>query len=307
MPCLTIISTGMSQSHLILRNTVALAAARVTEKGANAALGLLVARYLGASALGVYSAAIVVLTVVTLTSEMGSTTFLVREIARDRKVSGTYLVHFGAITILLSLLAMAAALLLVPHLDYSPQLTACVYVIVFATIPAVLRTMQEAVFVAHQRASFIVWSTAVGAVINLVAGFVLLRRGSGIVAIIAVFVAVQYIMSFFYLGLLNRYVCRLRMSFDFRVAWALIREVRTFAGSSILGGVLARPEVIILALSRNDTQLGYYAAALRVVELWGVVAETYMRNVLPVLSHAYIFERSRCQGLLAQSVKLLLA
>jgi O-antigen/teichoic acid export membrane protein len=64
---------------------------------------------------------------------------------------------------------------------------------------------------------------------------------------------------------------------------------------------------MILALYRNDAQIGFYSAALRMVDLWSVIPETYMRSVFPVLSHAYIIDRVRCQVILERSIKYLLA
>jgi O-antigen/teichoic acid export membrane protein len=296
----------MNQPHLIFRNTVALALAKLMEKGANAVLSFFVARYLGASALGVYSAALVFLALISLSAEMGSNTFLVREIARDRARTGAYVVHFGIITVSLSFAVMAVALVIVPHLGYSAELTASLYVIIFSTIPAVLRIIQEAVFLAHQRAAFIVWSTFGGAILNAGGSLVLLHRGHGIVSIVVVYAVVQYVITLFYFGFLNRYICRLRWRFNLQFAWTLISQVKAFTASSILGGLLARPEILILSLFRSDAQIGFYSAALRVVDLWSVIPETYMKNVFPVLSHAYVTDRPRCQVILDKSIKYLL-
>ena len=68
----------------ILRNTAALAAARVVERSSTVVLSFFVARRLGAAGLGIYSAAMVFFGLISLAAEMGSTNYLVREIAKDR-------------------------------------------------------------------------------------------------------------------------------------------------------------------------------------------------------------------------------
>src|SRR5438093_8097657 len=91
---------GMTnQPHQVFKNTVALAVSRLVEKCASVCLSFFIARYLGAAALGVYAAVIVFFALISLAAEMGSTTFLVREISRDRTRTSAYLIHFSVLTI----------------------------------------------------------------------------------------------------------------------------------------------------------------------------------------------------------------
>jgi O-antigen/teichoic acid export membrane protein len=297
----------MNQPQLIFRNTAALGCARMLERGTSALLSFFVARFLGAPALGVYSAAIVFLTIISLVAEIGSATFVTREIARDRSQTAKYVVHFGLVTLVMSGAVTGVACVVVAHLNYSAVLRSSMYVIMFATLPAVLKIIQEAVFLAHQRAEFIIYSTIPAAIFNLVASLSLLHQGYGIVSIVLVFTLTQYVTAVLYLLFLSRRVCRLSCHFDIRFAWTLLGQVKAFSGSSILGGLLARPEVMILSLFGNDAQIGFYSASLRIVDLWALIPETYMKNVLPVLSYCHNADRVKSQALVEQCIRYLSA
>jgi O-antigen/teichoic acid export membrane protein len=298
----------MSISTPILRNTAALAVAKLTEKGASIALSFLIARQLGASSLGIYAASIVFLGLLAVSAEMGATSFLVREIARDRKRTPEYLTHFGILTLVFSLIVVAITWIALPHLGYSAELTASIYIVSFATVAVALKAIQEAAFLAHQKVEFITYVTLVGSLLNVGTSLWLLHSGHGVVALIAVYSAVQFGIVVSYGLLINHYIAPLKCSFQVTLAIDLVRRVRAFAGSSLLGALLARPEVLILSLFHDDAQIGFYSAALQIVLLWQVIPETYMRNLYPVLSQAHRdADRGASQPLIGQSVKYLLA
>ena len=69
-------------------------------------------------------AGIVAFGLMSVGAEMGCTTFLVREISKDRTRTGAYVVHLTAMSLLLASLVLALSRLIVPHLGYSPDLLA---------------------------------------------------------------------------------------------------------------------------------------------------------------------------------------
>jgi O-antigen/teichoic acid export membrane protein len=183
-----------------------------------------------------------------------------------------------------------------------------VYIVIFAMIPATLKTLQEAVFVAHERVEFVTYSTLIAAALVVGATFYLLRHGYGIVSLVVVYAAVQYVISLCHFFLLNRYLVNLEWSFDYRFALRMVKEIKVLAGSSLLAAVSSRPEVMLLSFLKSDAQIGFYSAALRIVDLWQVIPETYMRNVFPLLSRSEHTQDKRTSGmLLSRSLKYLLA
>ncbi len=292
----------------ILRNTAALAAARVVERSSTVVLSFVVARRLGAAGLGIYSATMVFFGLISLAAEMGSTNYLVREIAKDRSRTSRYVVHLGIMTVILSLFVISVSWLIVPHLGYSSELMASVYVVLLAAIPGTLKTIQEAVFIAHERVEFITYSTAIAAFAYVGMALYCLRQGYGVVSLVTAFAVVQYIVAFCYFVFLNRYIAHLRCKLSLSFAVRLIGEIKVFAGSSLIAGLAARPEIVILSLFKNDSQIGFYSAALRIVDVWQLVPQTYMTNVYPVLSHAeYVADRNTSRVILEKSIKYLLA
>lgn len=296
-----------NQPRKIFRNTLALVGSRAIERVSSVALGLFVARYLGATGLGIYSTAMVFFGLILLAGEMGATNFLVRELSKDRSCTNTYLVHLGGITVLLSMGMMLVSWIVTSKLGYSKELTAGIHIVILAIIPGVLKTIQEAVFVAHQRVEFITYSSLIAAVVNTGTTMYLLQHGYRSTGVLLSFAIVQYVVSLCYFVFINSYISRVQWRFNVRFAFGLLKEVKTFAGCSLLGGLIARPEILILSVFRDEAQVGFYSAALRIVDLWQLVPQTYMTNVFPVLARAeHSADCQKARVLVEKSIKYLL-
>ncbi len=274
----------MRDNRTLVKNTAVLGASRVIERASTVLLTIIVARRLGASALGVYAAAMVFFNVVALAAEMGSNAYLVREVSRDNTLPSRYLVHLTAIVAALSLLINAIGYLVIGHLGYSPELTNSLYLILLAVFPAAMRILQEGIFIAHQRVDFITYCSTVGGITLIGVSLILLHFGYDVLSLIAAVVIEHVVITLVSFLFISRYISRIEWTFDLGRAFLILREMKSFSGLSLLCGLLSRPEILILSFCRGETDVGFYAAALRFVDLWQIAPQTYMTNLYPILA-----------------------
>jgi O-antigen/teichoic acid export membrane protein len=270
-------------------------------------LTLLISRTLAASGLGVYTATLAYYNLVVLVAEIGATNFLVQEIAKDRTKTSRYVVHLSIMAAAVGVIVAGVAAVLLPYLRLSPELATNVTLVLVAVVPGVLSLIQEGVFVAHQRVELQAYITLVSVLLNLTGSCYLLLQGYGVVALVAVFVAVKSLTVIGYCFFTHRYIAPLRWEFDWSFARSLGGEIKAFTASSFLAGFFVRPEIILLSALKGDAQTGFYSAALKLVDLWHLVPETYMTNVFPVLSRTYHLADRQSQVILDESVRYLLA
>lgn len=297
----------MDQNRRILTNTTLLAAARLIDRVSRMLLAFFIARILHATGLGLYTAVIVYYELIVIAAETGSTTLLVREIGKDRSKTNTYFTHLCLIALVVSAVLAALFLGFLPLLRFNAEMTTSLRVIALAVVPGVLKTIQEGVFIAHQRLEFATYTTLIAAMAYGGLSLLLLFHGYGITSLIVVFVVVQYIMMVLYVYFINKYVAALRWEVDFSFLIQLGREVRTFAALAIFAGLFSRPEIVILSLVSTAAQVGFYSAALRVVNVWQLFPQIYMMNVFPVLSQTYLAGDAEALRILDRSIKYLLA
>jgi O-antigen/teichoic acid export membrane protein len=297
----------MIQARQIFRNTAAMTLADLVTRGGSMLLCFLIARMLQADGLGIYSTAMAYYGLIAVASGMGAQDFLVREIARDPDETNRYVVHTSVVGLAVSSGVMAVFSLILPHLGYSAELASSTGVVILAIIPGTLNLIQKAVFVAHQRVEFVLYTRLLGTLVNVVLSVFLLARGYGVVSLLVAFVVVEYLVMFCFFLLISRYIARFRWQFEFSFARKLLWEMRVFAALSLLSALFARPEVIILSLVSDEEEIGYYSAASKLVGFWYLVSQIYMTNVYPVLSRSYRLAEARFQIIQDKSIKYLLA
>lgn len=297
----------MNQPRTLLKNTVVLGLSELIERGGTAYLSICVGRRLGAGALGVYSVAMVYYSLLFLAAELGSTTYLTREIAKDRSLTSKFVVHAAIMSTGLGLILAAGMRFTLPFLGFSRDVEQALSVIVWAILPASWKAIQEAVFIAYHRAEFLTYSALIAAVIYVAVALYLLSHGFGIVKVVLAFTVTQFMVAAFYLISTNRYISKLRWEFAPGFACKMLRDVRPFAGSSFVQGFLSRPEIILLSLTKNDTEIGFYSAALKIVDLWQLIPRSFMTTLYPLLSNYYHTGDERTHVVRQKSIKYLLA
>lgn len=297
----------MSQSRLIFKNTVAHTIANLTTRFSNILIVLFMARIFHASGVGIYSTAIAYFALIDVATNMGATTYLIREIAKSPTRTNYFVVHFSIMGGMFAALVVGLVWLILPFLGYSYELTISMYIIVLAAVPGTLNAAQYSAFIAHQKVKFVTYTSFACAVLNTGVSLYLMIQGYSVISLMVVFVIIQYLMMFIYFYFINRYITSLFWEFEFSSALQIIREIKVFAALSILGALFAQPEIIILSLLVSETEVGYYSAALKVVGLWYFIPEIFMTNVYPVLSNSYHSSDYKFQIIQDKSVKYLLA
>jgi len=291
----------------VLKNTAALAVARLIDRGSTLVVALLIASTLGADGLGAYSIAMAVYGVIVLAGDAGMTMYLIREISRDIARTGTYIVHLSVVGVVVSVTLTGLALLVVPHLGYAPEVEASVMIIVLAILPRTLNSIQEAAFVAHGRTELQTVTTFVTTTTYLGLSVWLLGSGHGVTSLITTYVVIQYVITAIYFVLIRRSISRLPLQFQWSVARRLVSELKSFAGSSTLAAFLARPEILILSFLASEREVGYYSAAIRVAEVWVFIPQVFMNNVFPLLSRSFHTQDGRFASIQRRAMRAVLA
>jgi O-antigen/teichoic acid export membrane protein len=297
----------MNQSRAIFKNTVAQTLANLINKFGNLIVVFLIARMLHAAGVGIYSTAVAYYVVIDEATNMGASTYLIREIAKEPRLTSRYVVNFCIMGTILALLGLAGFWLILPHLGYSTDMTLSMYVIVLAIIPGTFNAVQNSVFIAHQRVEFITITTFISSLLGIAGSIYLLLNHYSIVYLVILFVIVQYLTAFLNNYFINKQITPLKWQFEPKFALQMLWDIKTFAMLSIIGAMLANPEIIMLSFIVSEDDIGYYSAAIKVAYFWLFISQIFMNNVYPVLSRSFYKEDKQFQAIQDKSIKYLLA
>jgi O-antigen/teichoic acid export membrane protein len=291
----------------IVKNTSALAVARVARLVSNFLLALVLARTLGVTGIGVYTTVLSFFGLAIILCTAGMQDFVAREVARDHSKTNRYLIHTGLLTAIASLAATVIFPLLISQLGYTLETTIGVFIACLALIPATWMAIYEALFVAHHKAEFLLHTAIFGFVGRVGVSVYLLLQGYGVISVLVTLVIFQY--ASFALGtfFLTRFIIVPRWEFEFSFAVRLVKELRVFSTIGFLAGIFAEIEIILLSFLGGEEAVGVYSAAIKLIVMWLVIPDSYMRAVFPVLSRAHVGAPDSFHRLAEKSVKYLLA
>jgi O-antigen/teichoic acid export membrane protein len=173
--------------------------------------------------------------------------------------------------------------------------------------PGTLAIIQEAAFIAHQKAEFVTYTTLIKVIGKVGVSLHLLTHGYGVVSLLVVTVVFEYVGMVCYLYFMLRHIITLRWEFELPFILQLARDIKTFAALSLVAGLFAQPEIVILSLIGNEAQVGIYSAALKLITVWQLIPAPFMDNVLSLLSRSYHYSDEKPGVIQEKSIKYLMA
>jgi O-antigen/teichoic acid export membrane protein len=276
----------MTAARKIFGNTIALTIANAGQLVGNIILFFYLSRLLQAEGLGIYSTVIAIFHTVTLGCQIVDP-FIPRELPKNLSRTNQYLMHGSLISVILAVILMAGLDLLAPHLGYLPQTQTGLYIISAAIIPEALNVVIFTIFISHQKAKYYSITSILTILGRIFASLVALRLGFGVLSLIGVYATFSYISFLLNLAFLWHYVAAPHWEFNFHFLVNMLRELKYFAGTTMLNALFSQSEVIILSLMLGETQVGFYSAALKLVTVWSMISTSYMTATFPVMTATF--------------------
>lgn len=291
-------SVGVARG--ILRNASALFLVGLFAKAAGLVVAVLVARFLGASAMGLFALLFSVIFLLEILVSAGMTDSLVRDVAADPPSASA--LHRLALRLAVILGLAASALIAGSALTFMEPGAArsCLLVIAAGAPISGAFAVSQAVLQGLERAVFLVWANFAARLISLAALAIALSRGAGVEAAIASHVLFQAIaLAFFFAAL--------RQALPYRKAdvstTQLLRRSMLFAASRLLRILGIRLPSLILPAAAGLTAAGVFDAANRFSSTLGMATSASIVGLMPSFARHFAGGDSRPGTLIAYSVK----
>lgn len=302
--------TRLHTAARIVRNSVALFIVAAMAKGAGLVIAIIVARYLGAAALGVYAVLMALTMLFEIVAPMGQQDVIVRAAARNPSsmlrlwVESSVTTFFYASLCSLSLVIGGRALLL------EPDILLAVDVVALSLPFGALSMVAQAVLQGLERMKSLAVATFLGRVAALATLIVMLEFGAGVHA---AFVG-RLVFHLLTLAILAVVIVGYQRFFAATTDWRLTPRYLLgttvaafpFAGQRILAEVTIRGSVLVLPLLLSMTAVGLFDAADRIRQTIASIIPIVMLAIMPAFSRAFRDNRAQAAELAAYSMKFLL-
>jgi O-antigen/teichoic acid export membrane protein len=279
--------TTYAPARRIARNAAVRAGGEAIGKLASIAFFVAMARELGQDGFGDFMFALSLSTVLVLASGFGTEELVAREVARDHSRVHHYLANVAAVKAAISVILLILAAVIVNLGDWPADARAAVYIVGLGVALENLGRTWHSVFTAYERLAMISISLVIQRTLTAGVGIGVLLAGGGVVAVSVVFAAGALIGLLVATQVLRRFVVAPRWEID-RSRWVpLVKAGVPIGLAALLFTILLRLDAALLGLltgGDDNSEVGVYAAAFRLVEGTLFVSWAFTASVLPWLA-----------------------
>jgi len=245
------------------------------------------ARYLGAGGFGILSLALSIGAIFGVFVDMGLSTLLVRELARDKSKSGKYIINSILMKILLSIITFGLVFLTVQVIGYDPLESLAIYLITIAVIITSFYNLLNAIFQAEERMEYL-------SIANIINGAVLF--GGTIVGIYLGLNIIYFTMVYIFTSIVVLIYCSvvyfkefsgIPLEIDFAFWKPTIKEAWSFGIIFLSGMLYTYVDSIMLSILKGTEAVGWYSAAYRLMYIALLLPNAINMAVYPVMSRLF--------------------
>jgi O-antigen/teichoic acid export membrane protein len=253
-----------------------------------ALLFIYIARKLGGEDFGKLSFAYSFTGICIIVADFGLNTILIRNVSRQKELTREYIDNIFVLKIVLSVVSISVMGLFVLFAGYSSEVITLV--IVFGGV-MFFKTLVDffcAVFNAYERMDREAFLKGTSQILLFLSGIVILTFGFGLFGLSNVFLIVYLISSMIGFYMVYEGIANIRPSFNLRFWKCILRESLPLALTVIFTVIYFKIDVVMLSLIRGDhSEIGWYSAAMRLIELVGVIPALIVSALFPILSILY--------------------
>ncbi len=253
-----------------------------------ALLFIVVARKLGGEDFGKLSFAYSFAGICFIVTDFGLSTILIRDVSRRKELTREYVGNILMLKIVISFICISVIGLFVLFTDYPADIITILVVFGGVMFFKALIDFFCAVLNAHERMDLETVLKGTNNVLLFLSGIVILLVGFGLFGLANVFLVVYSIGSI--IGFYIVYVCieEIHLSFNLRFWKYILRESLPLALTVIFSVVYFKIDVVMLSIiNGNNSEIGWYTAAMRLIELMGVAPALIVSALFPIVSGLY--------------------
>ena len=295
----------MNTVQTIAKNTTVLILAQSISMILSLTLLIFVARFLGDVDYGKYSFAIKFTGLFAIFADLGLSTLMIREVARDKSLSGKYLSNIAVIKVILSVATFAFIVFIINLMHYPADTTTAVYLAGISVILTSFSGLFRSIFAAFERMEYEALLSTILTIIHVSLGLLVLFSGYGLIELVTVFVIVGIINFSLSFSVVIKKFVKPKLEIDFGLWKHLILNGAPFSLTMIAGVIYLQIDTVMLSVMKGDAPVGWYSAAYTLVLALLVIPDIFGYAIFPAMSKLFVSSKDSLKIMLEKSSKYL--
>ena len=273
-----------------------------------ALLFIYIARKLGDEDFGKLSFAYSFAGICFIVADFGLSTILIRNVSRQKELTKEYVGNILVLKIVLSFICISVIGLFVLCTDYPADVITVLVIFGGVMFFKTLIDFFCAVLNAHERMDIEAFLKGTNHISLFLSGIVVLVVGYGLFGLINVFLTVYLVSSIIGFYIVYVSIVEIRPCFNLRFWKNILRESLPLAFTVVFTVIYFKIDVVMLSLIRGDnSEIGWYSAAMRLIELVGIVPALIVSALFPIVSSLYKESTDSLKNVFKTSFRYLLA
>jgi len=253
-----------------------------------ALLFIYIARKLGGEDFGKLSFAYSFAGICFIVTDFGLSTILIRNVSRQKELTREYVSNILVLKVVLSLICVSIIGTFILFTDYPADVIILLVIFGGVMFFKALIDFFCAVLNAHERMDIEALLKGTNHILLFLTGIVVITMGFGLFRLANVYLVVYSISSIIGFYIVYVYIEKIRPSFNLSFWEYILRESFPLALTVIFTVIYFKIDVVMISLIRGDnSEIGWYSAAMRLIELVGVLPALIVSALFPIISSLY--------------------
>jgi O-antigen/teichoic acid export membrane protein len=277
----------MNTTRKIAKNTVFLLLSNVLAYLFTFISTVYTARYLGVEGWGIISVALSITGIFGVFTDLGLSSFTVREVARDKSLVDKYFSNTFVIKIFLGFFTFGLIALISYMVGYSQQIINVIYLITISVILGSFTSVFYSIFQAYEKMEYQSLATIISNLGMLVLTLIVIYLGVTVVGFAVIYIVVSLI-AFIYISIiyLKKYSLP-KLEIDLEFWKEIFKESLPFAITGIFVTIYFWIDSFMLSVMVGNDAVGIYNAAYRLIFVLLFIPSLFVTALFPVMSRHF--------------------
>ena len=272
-----------------------------------ALLFIYIARKLGDEDFGKLSFAYSFVGICFIVTDFGLSTILIRNVSRQKELTREYVGNILVLKIVLSFICVSVIGIFILLTDYPADIITLLATFGCVMFFKALIDFFCTVLNAHERMDLEAFLKGTNHLLLFVSGIAILLVGYGLLGLANVFLVAFSFSSIIGFCIVDVCIEKIRPSFDLKFWRYILKESLPLALSVIFTVIYFKVDVVMLSIIRgSDSEIGWYSAAMRLIELMGIVPALIVSALFPIVSSLYKESIGSLKGVYKTSFRYLI-
>ncbi|MBI2134224.1 flippase [Candidatus Woesearchaeota archaeon] len=272
------------ESKGIIRNVSLLLASDIIGKGLSFILVVAIARYLGDAGLGKYSFAFAFAGLFAIFADLGLTTYLTKEIAKNKDKAKKYASNLITMKMLLAAVTLILPIIVINFIEKSEEVKTAVYIVSIATSMLNFSSSFGTLFAAYEKLQYQALINIIERLVTVGLGLLMLSKGAGLIGLV-----IAYMISYFSIMIIAALISynkttRFTLELDTKLWGDMLKKSMPFWFTTIFITIYFRIDTVLLQMMTTYEAVGWYNAAYKALDALYFIPGAVITAIFPVMS-----------------------